>query len=196
MTDDRLRLDRQAGFGARTWYFPDGDLPPAVQGPAEPHEALMIMNVSTAMRTSCSTSTGPTARRRWACRSWSRPSGCGRCGRRTRRSMPRRAVPDSHRTSTRSACAARAGHLPVRAPRYGARRRALHDDGFGTNRRRTEAVRRADGSRHRGHQRHRKAAAQRLLADDARSSRVGPSRRAGAAGAELGTLGAISGEEL
>ena len=46
MTDDRLRLDRQAGFGARTWYFPDGDLPPAVQGPAEPHEALMIMNVS------------------------------------------------------------------------------------------------------------------------------------------------------
>lgn len=46
MPDDRLRLDRTAGFGARTWYFPDGDRPPPVQGPAEPHEALMIMNVS------------------------------------------------------------------------------------------------------------------------------------------------------
>lgn len=46
MPDDRLRLDREAGFGARTWYFPDGDRPPPAQGPAEPHEALMIMNVS------------------------------------------------------------------------------------------------------------------------------------------------------
>jgi hypothetical protein len=44
--DARLRRDRDAGFGARTWYFPDGDLPPLVDGPAEPHEALMILNVS------------------------------------------------------------------------------------------------------------------------------------------------------
>jgi quercetin dioxygenase-like cupin family protein len=43
---DRLARDRRAGFGARTWYFPDGDLPPAADGPWEPHEALMILNVA------------------------------------------------------------------------------------------------------------------------------------------------------
>ena len=42
MPDARLRRDRDAGFGARTWYFPDGDLPPMVDGPAEPHEALFF----------------------------------------------------------------------------------------------------------------------------------------------------------
>ncbi len=41
-----MRQDRAAGFGARTWYFPDGDLPPMVDAPVEPHEALMILNVS------------------------------------------------------------------------------------------------------------------------------------------------------
>ena len=44
--DERLQRDRAEGFGARTWYFPDGDRPPAVEGPSEPHEALMIMNVA------------------------------------------------------------------------------------------------------------------------------------------------------
>jgi hypothetical protein len=44
--DARLGRDRREGFGARTWYFPDGDRPPAVDGPAEPHESLMIMNVA------------------------------------------------------------------------------------------------------------------------------------------------------
>jgi hypothetical protein len=40
------RYDAAHGAGARTWYFPDGDLPPA--GPGEPpaHESLMILNVS------------------------------------------------------------------------------------------------------------------------------------------------------
>ena len=44
--DGRLAHDRARGFGARTWYFPDGDRPPIVDGPAEPHESLMILNVS------------------------------------------------------------------------------------------------------------------------------------------------------
>jgi hypothetical protein len=42
---DRERLDREQGSGALTWYFPDGDLPPAAEGPWEPHESLMILNV-------------------------------------------------------------------------------------------------------------------------------------------------------
>jgi hypothetical protein len=46
VTDARLQRDRASGFGARTWYFPDGDRPPLVDGPAEPHESLMILNVS------------------------------------------------------------------------------------------------------------------------------------------------------
>ena len=46
LPDERLLRDREAGFGARTWYFPDGDRPPDVDGPSEPHEALMIMNVA------------------------------------------------------------------------------------------------------------------------------------------------------
>jgi hypothetical protein len=44
--DARLQRDRSEGFGSRTWYFPDGDRPPALDGPNEPHEALMIMNVA------------------------------------------------------------------------------------------------------------------------------------------------------
>jgi hypothetical protein len=44
--DDRIARDREAGFGSRTWYFPDGDRPPHVDGPYEPHEALLILNVS------------------------------------------------------------------------------------------------------------------------------------------------------
>jgi hypothetical protein len=44
--DDRVARDRREGFGARTWYFPDGDRPPAVEGDGEPHEALMVMNVA------------------------------------------------------------------------------------------------------------------------------------------------------
>lgn len=43
---ERERLDRERGNGARTWYFPDGDLPPPADGPWEPHESLMILNVS------------------------------------------------------------------------------------------------------------------------------------------------------
>lgn len=46
MADARIERDREHGFGARTWYFPDGDRPPMVQGSPEPHEALMILNVS------------------------------------------------------------------------------------------------------------------------------------------------------
>jgi hypothetical protein len=46
--DERLQLDRAHGRGAFTWYFPDGDLPPHADGPWEPHESLMIMNVSSA----------------------------------------------------------------------------------------------------------------------------------------------------
>ena len=39
--------DAEYGAGSRTWYFPDGDRPPAgpVSGP-EAHESLMILNVS------------------------------------------------------------------------------------------------------------------------------------------------------
>jgi hypothetical protein len=43
---DRTARDRTAGFGACTWYFPDGDRPPPADGTWEPHEALMILNVS------------------------------------------------------------------------------------------------------------------------------------------------------
>ena len=43
---DRIARDREAGFGSRTWYFPDGDRPPHVDGPYEPHEALLILNVA------------------------------------------------------------------------------------------------------------------------------------------------------
>jgi hypothetical protein len=46
MREARLLRDRMSGFGSRTWYFPDGDRPPAAPGPAEPHEALMVLNVS------------------------------------------------------------------------------------------------------------------------------------------------------
>jgi hypothetical protein len=46
VADARIERDREHGFGARTWYFPDGDRPPMVQGSPEPHEALMILNVS------------------------------------------------------------------------------------------------------------------------------------------------------
>jgi hypothetical protein len=46
MSEDRVQRDRRAGFGARTWYFPDGDLPPAADGAWEPHEALLILNVA------------------------------------------------------------------------------------------------------------------------------------------------------
>ena len=43
-TPERIARDRAAGFGSRTWYFPDGDRPP--DGPHEPHEALLILNVA------------------------------------------------------------------------------------------------------------------------------------------------------
>jgi len=43
---DRIARDRRDGFGARTWYFPDGDRPPDADGPWEPHESLMILNVA------------------------------------------------------------------------------------------------------------------------------------------------------
>ena len=43
---DRIARDRASGYGSRTWYFPDGDRPPHVTGPYEPHEALLIMNVA------------------------------------------------------------------------------------------------------------------------------------------------------
>src|SRR6476619_1064526 len=42
----RIARDRAAGFGSRTGDFPDGDRPPHVDGPYEPHEALLIMNVA------------------------------------------------------------------------------------------------------------------------------------------------------
>ena len=36
-----------AKSGAKTWYFPDGELPqPATKGTMEPHEALMIFNLN------------------------------------------------------------------------------------------------------------------------------------------------------
>jgi len=44
--DERIFRDQSNGYGATTWYFPDGDLPPAADGDWEPHEALMILNVS------------------------------------------------------------------------------------------------------------------------------------------------------
>src|SRR4029079_15450771 len=43
---DRIAADGAAGFGSRIGYFPDGDRPPHVDGPYEPHEALLIMNVA------------------------------------------------------------------------------------------------------------------------------------------------------
>ena len=42
----RVHRDRTHGAGALTWYFPDGDRPPADDGPYEAHESLMILNVS------------------------------------------------------------------------------------------------------------------------------------------------------
>lgn len=41
-----LARDAEHGAGSRTWYFPDGDRPPAGRddGP-EAHESLMILNV-------------------------------------------------------------------------------------------------------------------------------------------------------
>lgn len=44
--DERVLRDRREGFGARTWYFPDGDRPPAADGPWEAHESLMVLNVA------------------------------------------------------------------------------------------------------------------------------------------------------
>lgn len=32
--------------GAKTWYFPDGDLPEKTEGSMDAHEALMVLNTS------------------------------------------------------------------------------------------------------------------------------------------------------
>jgi hypothetical protein len=34
----------QKEFGKRVWFFPDGDLPPAGDGPFKGHESLIILN--------------------------------------------------------------------------------------------------------------------------------------------------------
>ena len=45
--DDPVVADRCRGAGARTWYFPDGDLPwPDRMGPFRGHESLLVFNVS------------------------------------------------------------------------------------------------------------------------------------------------------
>jgi hypothetical protein len=46
MSDPRIDRDRAHGAGSRTWYFPDGYLPEPGPGPAEAHEALMVLNPS------------------------------------------------------------------------------------------------------------------------------------------------------
>ncbi|HEY6501088.1 MAG TPA: sensory rhodopsin transducer [Streptosporangiaceae bacterium] len=44
--EDLVIRDAAHGAGSRTWYFPDGDRPPAgPDGGPEAHESLMILNV-------------------------------------------------------------------------------------------------------------------------------------------------------